>query len=111
MIQLKKLATGVVVVLAMFLFAFTVNNTNAGNKEAYATTTVAHKSTVKKTDLKNSGQARDFLTNKYGDEGWEAINYNKNKDYWTFVASKDSQNGLVKAGHTLYVHADGTIVY
>lgn len=109
--QLKKLATGIVIVAALFLFGFTVNDTATGNREAYATTTFNHKKTVKNISLANSGQAREFLTDKYGDEGWEAVSFNKSKDYWTFVASKDSQNGLVKAGHVLYVHKDGTIAY
>lgn len=112
--QLKKLVSGVLVVVGLFVLAFAVNNANLSNKqEAYATTTVSHNSDQNK-DLTTTSQARSYLAKKYGDAGWEKTSYTHTKngnDYWTFVASKDNQSGLVKAGHTLYVHVDGSVVY
>lgn len=113
--QLKKLTAGVLVVLGLFLVAFSVNSSNnAASEEAYATTTVSTSNKNTKTNLKNISQAKSYLDNKYGENGWESTAYTPTKNgnsYWTFVALKDSQNGMIKAGHTLYVHVDGSVVY
>lgn len=113
--QHKKLIGVILAVFAVVMVIFAVNNSNSNsNREAYATTTVAHKKTNLKTDLSTAKQARHYLNNKYGDAGWQNSAFTKENDgndYWTFVAMKDNQNGTVRAGHTLYVHVDGSIVY
>lgn len=111
----KKLVAGVLVVLGLFVVAFSVNSANSGvSEDAYATTTVSKPNKNAKTDLKSVAQARTYLSDKYGDAGWESTAYTPTENgnsYWTFVALKDAQNGMIKAGHTLYVHVDGSVVY
>ena len=108
--QLKKLATGVVIVFALFLFGFSVNSSTLNNKNETFASSLASKSTKKK--LVNSGQAREYLVQKFGDDDWIATNFTKgqHKDgYWTFIAEKNSENGDIQAGHTIRVHQDGTV--
>lgn len=112
--QHKKMIGIILAVFAVVMVIFAVNNSNSNsNKEAYATTAVS-KNTNLKSDLKNSVQARQYLNDKFGDAGWQSSSFTKmdnGNDYWTFVALKDNQSGTVRAGHTLYVHVDGSIVY
>ncbi|MQS53129.1 hypothetical protein [Companilactobacillus mishanensis] len=112
--HLKKLVAGLLIVVALLAVGIGLNSTSTNKADEAFATTYNHENATKKTDLKTATQAREFLANKYGDAGWTSTYSSKDKKanlYWTFVATKDSANGLVKAGHTLYVHDDGTVVY
>lgn len=109
--QYKKLITGVFLVAVLFLVGFTANNQAVKSNDP--DTSLVAKNGHHSVNLKNAQQARSFLGDRYGNAGWMSTRSSQDKNnhpYWTFVASHNSDNGLVKAGQTLYIHQDGTVV-